>query len=78
MLFLLGKGQGLQEQAQNYYYVSQAEARKLYQGGNLRELKKEVIVKKHLPLRNDENIISNISVTDIIFDGYLGLSTKIQ
>ena len=23
-------------------------------------------------LRNDENIISNISVTDIIFDGYLG------
>ena len=30
-----------------------------------------VMVKTNL-LRNDENIISNISVTDIIFDGYLG------
>jgi len=25
----------------------------------------------NVTLRNDENIISNISVTDIIFDGYL-------
>ena len=27
---------------------------------------------RRFELRNDENIISNISVTDIIFDGYLG------
>jgi hypothetical protein len=44
------RGQGLLEEVQNYYCVSRAEVRRLCQAGNLLKLKKEVIIKKHLPL----------------------------
>jgi hypothetical protein len=44
------RGQGLLEEVQNYYCVSRAEARRLCLAGNLLKLKKEVIIKKPLPL----------------------------
>jgi hypothetical protein len=40
--------------------------------GSLRKLLESVLKFKFIQLRNKKNIIPSISVTDIVFDDYLG------